>query len=176
MKRTLMIDEDPTVDDKKKKNRRNNNRSEQEEEESSQETRFVLLDEDLLFEVLKHLDAGSLAIASSVNKQWHWTAHDERLWELVCTRHWMNINYAINSFRGLHSHCLWPLLKLPPSLSLFSWATSSSLSTSSLSSSFLAPVIPSKTPVHWGKDEIQLSLSLLSIRYFEKMNVNNSGR
>ncbi|XP_010247541.1 PREDICTED: F-box protein GID2-like [Nelumbo nucifera] len=187
MKRAPNTDEDPTIDgDKTKKQKR----EEEEEvgEKVNQETGFVHLDEDLLFEVLKHVDARSLAIASCVNKQWNKTAKDERLWEMVCTRHWANIGcgnqqlrsvvLALGGFRRLHSHCLWPLLKPPPSLlhTPSPPVPSSSSSSPSLSSSFSAPIIPPKTPVHWGKDEVQLSLSLLSIRYFEKMNVNNRGR
>ncbi|ERN10896.1 hypothetical protein AMTRI_Chr12g270140 [Amborella trichopoda] len=127
------------------------------------------LDDDLLFEVLKHVDARSLATASCVSHQWHRAAQDERLWEIVCTRHWTNIGcgnqqlrsvvLALGGFRRLHSLCLLPLLK--------------PLSSSSASSS-LSPLPPSliqaTPPTHWGKDEVQLSLSLLSIRYFEKMN------
>nr|DAD41985.1 TPA_asm: hypothetical protein HUJ06_016308 [Nelumbo nucifera] len=158
MKRALVTGEDPTVDDEKRRKKKRS--EEEEEEESSQEVGFVLLDEDLLFEVLKHLDARSLAIASCVNKQWYRTARDERLWELVCTRHWTNIGcgnqqlrsvvLALGGFRRLHSHCLWPLLKPPPSLSPSPWAASSSSSTPSLSSPFPTPVIPSKPPIHWG--------------------------
>ncbi|XP_043709766.1 F-box protein GID2-like [Telopea speciosissima] len=185
MKRKLDTDEDPAVDAEKTKKRKGDL-----EEEQNQETGFVHLDEDLLFEVLKHVDARSLATASCVNKQWYKTAQDERLWEMICTRHWANtgcrpqqlrsVVLALGGFRRLHSHCLWPLLKppsLPPSSLLPSSSASSSFSPSSspLPPALPSPVLPSKSPIHWGKDEVQLSLSLLSIRYFEKMNVNNRG-
>ncbi|XP_042503773.1 F-box protein GID2-like [Macadamia integrifolia] len=188
MKRPLDADEDPAVDTEKKKKRKGDL-----EEEESQETGFVHLDEDLLFEVLKHVDARSLATASCVNKQWYKTAQDERLWEMICTRHWANtgcgtqqlrsVVLALGGFRRLHSHCLWPLLKPPslpspsplPSSSASSSSSPSSSSTSSFPPALPSPVLPSKSPIHWGKDEVQLSLSLLSIRYFEKMNVNNRG-
>ncbi|XP_077231480.1 F-box family protein [Tasmannia lanceolata] len=138
------------------------------EEEEEKESGFWRMDEDLLFEVLRHVDAKSLAMASCVNKQWYKTAQDERLWEIVCTRHWANIGcrnqqlrsvvLALGGFRRLHSLCLWPLLKPSPSSS-----SSSSL-------------VPFKPPTQWGKDEVHLSLSLLSIRYYEKMNLNKRGR
>ncbi|KVI06715.1 F-box protein GID2-like [Cynara cardunculus var. scolymus] len=152
----------------------------------------VLMDENLLYEVLKHVDARTLGAAGCVNRQWHRTAQDERLWELICTRHWANIGcgnnqlrsvvLALGGFRRLHSHYLWPLSK--PSTST---ATSSSSSTvaaaaataSSSSWPCLPPprtIVPSKptaVKTRWGKDEVQLSLSLLSIRYYEKMNFNN---
>ena len=43
-------------------------------------------DDNVLFEVLKHVEARTLAMASCVNKQWHKTAQDERLWELISTK------------------------------------------------------------------------------------------
>ncbi|CAN0922365.1 F-box protein GID2 [Linum grandiflorum] len=118
-------------------------------------TGFVNLDENLLYEVLKHADAATLGRAACVSKQWHRTAEDERLWELICTKHWANIGcgnqqlrsvvLALGGFRSLHSQYLWPLSK-------------------------------PKAPARWGKDEVHLSLSLLSIRYYEKMNFGNRGR
>ncbi|XP_021903599.1 F-box protein GID2 [Carica papaya] len=144
-------------------------------------TGFVNLDENLLFEVLKHVDAKTLAMAACVSKLWHRTAQDERLWELICTRHWANIGcgnqqlrsvvLALGGFRRLHSLYVWPLSK-PQS------SSSGSSSTSSSSSSWapFPPMISSKPPPRWGKDEVNLSLSLLSIRYYEKMNFSNRGR
>ncbi|KAI3726642.1 hypothetical protein L1987_66441 [Smallanthus sonchifolius] len=152
----------------------------------------VLLDENLLFEVLKHVDARTLGAAGCVNKQWHRTAQDERLWELICTKHWANIGcgnnqlrsvvLALGGFRRLHSHYLWPLSK--PSTSTAASSSSSTVSTAASSSAWpcLPPpraIVPSKptatsaAKTRWGKDEVQLSLSLLSIRYYEKMNFNN---
>ncbi|KAK9054299.1 hypothetical protein SSX86_025381 [Deinandra increscens subsp. villosa] len=149
----------------------------------------VLLDENLLYEVLKHVDARTLGAVACVNKQWHRTAQDERLWELICTKHWANIGcgnnqlrsvvLALGGFRRLHSHYLWPLSK-----PCTSTATSSSSSTVAAAASASAwpclppprTIVPSKpaaVKTRWGKDEVQLSLSLLSIRYYEKMNFNN---
>ncbi|KAL7603262.1 F-box protein GID2 [Lactuca sativa] len=151
----------------------------------------VLLDENLLYEVLKHVDARTLGAAGCVNKQWHRTAQDERLWELICTKHWANIGcgnnqlrsvvLALGGFRRLHSHYLWPLSK--PSTSAATSSSSSTVAAAASSSAWpcLPPprtIVPSKptttaAKTRWGKDEVQLSLSLLSIRYYEKMNFNN---
>lgn len=147
-------------------------------------TAFVNLDEDLLFEVLKHVDARTLATAACVSRQWKRTAHDERLWEMICTRHWANVGcgsqqlrsvvLALGGFRRLHALCLWPLLKSPSSSSSSSPYTTSSHSPQS--SPFSAPVLPSKkAPTRWGKDEVHLSLSLLSIRFYEKMSSKSKG-
>ncbi|OVA02047.1 F-box domain [Macleaya cordata] len=190
MKRPFNTDDDPTVDDEKMKKTKV-----VEEEEEENQTGFTNLDEDLLFEVLKHVDAKSLAKAGCVSKQWHKTAQDERLWEMICTRHWANtgcgnqqlrsVVLALGGFRRLHTLCLWPLLK-PPSSSLLSSSSSSAaaasasvLPSSSVPSTAFTPSPISsskgKMPTNWGKDEVHLSLSLLSIRYYEKMNLNTRG-
>ncbi|XP_027355706.1 F-box protein GID2-like [Abrus precatorius] len=126
-------------------------------------------DENLLFEVLKHVDARTLAMAGCVNKQWHKTAQDERLWELICTKQWANtgcgeqqlrsVVLALGGFRRLHSLYLLPLSK--PQTSSSAWGP-------------ISQVIRSKPLPRLGKDEVHLSLSLLSIRYYEKMNCNRS--
>ncbi|PQP93564.1 F-box protein GID2 [Prunus yedoensis var. nudiflora] len=143
-------------------------------------TGFMNLDDNLIFEVFKHVDARTLGMASCVNKQWHKTAQDERLWELICTRHWANIGcgnqqlrsvvLALGGFRRLHSHFIWPLSK--PSSS----SSSSSSSSASPWATPLKPMLGSKPSARWGKDEVNLSLSLLSIRFYEKMNYASRGR
>lgn len=151
----------------------------EEEEEEYLKKGFCDLNGDLLFEVLKYLDARSLAVAACVSKQWHRAGQDERLWELLCTRHCRNIGcgnqqlrsvvVALGGFRQLHSLYLRPLLKTTSSSSLSLLIPSNNPSSSSSSSS-------SNPPSHWGKDEVNLSLSLLSIRYYEMMSFNNTGR
>ncbi|XP_047306242.1 F-box protein GID2-like [Impatiens glandulifera] len=145
----------------------------------------VLTDENLLFEVLKHADARTLATAACVSKKWSTTAQDERLWELICTKHIGSGNHqlrsvvlALGGFRRLHSLYLLPLSK-----------PSSSSSSSSSSSWPCIPEMPNAkrnvtgagtgaggSKARWGKDEVHLSLSLLSIRYYEKMNSNYRGK
>ncbi|MCL7022316.1 hypothetical protein MKW94_025443 [Papaver nudicaule] len=173
MKRTAdSLDEDPklVIEDERLKKRKN--KLEEEDEEKEDDNGFSKLNDDLAFEVLKHFDAKTLATSACVNKKWSKMAEDERLWEFICTRHWANIGcgnrqlrsvvLALGGFRRLHSLYIWPLLK--PS-------SSSSIASSSSSSS---SVLPSRTVVkpkpNWGKDEVNLSLSLLSIRYYEMMN------
>ncbi|KAJ7966564.1 F-box protein GID2 [Quillaja saponaria] len=147
---------------------------EEEDELTKGSTGSVYLDDNLLFEVFKHADARTLAMAGCVSKQWHKTSQDERLWELICTKHWANIGcgnqqlrsvvLALGGFRRLHSLYLWPLSK----------PNSSSASSSSWAP--FPPMIGSKPTTRWGKDEVHVSLSLLSIRYYEKMNFNNRSR
>ncbi|GMH03995.1 hypothetical protein Nepgr_005834 [Nepenthes gracilis] len=163
MKRSISTSDD--IADKKLKKVKLED--EEEEEERGSEAGSVNLDDNLLFEVLKHVDARTLAVAACVSKLWHKTAQDERLWELICTRHWSNIGcgtqqlrsvvLALGGFRRLHSSYLWPLSKpSAPTPTPFS-------------------MITPKSNFRWGKDEVHLSLSLLSIRYFEKMNFTGRG-
>ena len=140
------------------------------------DTEAVLLNENLLYEVLKHVDGRTLATAACVSKQWNQTALDERLWELICTRHSCNqqqqlraVVLALGGFRRLYSLYLWPLSKPSPSPS----ASSSNPPASAWPCLPPAPTRPLKyaaANTRWGKDEVNLSLSLLSIRYYEKMN------
>ncbi|KAI4337017.1 hypothetical protein L6164_015479 [Bauhinia variegata] len=169
MKRTLAGD-----DSKMKKVKLVENDDDDDNNRVSENTSgFVYLDDNLLFEVLKHVDARPLAMAACVSKQWHKTAQDERLWELICTKQWANtgcgeqqlrsVVLALGGFRRLHSLYLWPL--------------SRPQSSSSASSSWAAfPQMIRSKPARWGKDEVHLSLSLLSIRYYEKMNFNSRSR
>lgn len=151
----------------------------------SREGEAVLLDENLLYEVLKHVDPRTLAASACVSKQWKKTAEDERLWEMICTEHYAKdplqlraVVLALGGFRRLYSLYLWPLLK--PSSSSSSSSSSSAAPQPSASTWPCLPLaqIPAKTTAgsvkaRWGKDEVNLSLSLLSIRYYEKMNFNN---
>lgn len=180
--RDLMTKRGIDGDEMKMKKKTKVEEEEQDQEGVRREGGFVNLDENLLYEVLKHVDARTLGTAACVSKQWHKTAQDERIWELICTRHWANIGcgnhqlrsvvLALGGFRRLHSLYLWPLSK--PS------SSSSSPSPSASAWPFVAaPMIPSKSSSsssRLSKDEIHLSLSLFSIRYYEKMNLSNRGR
>lgn len=175
MKRQIISDEDPATD-------RNMTKKIKSDESSPLPTpdrsESVLLDENLLYEVLKHADARTLGSAACVSKLWHKTAQDERLWELICTKQWSNIGcakqqlrsvvLALGGFRRLHALYLWPLAK--PSVS-----SSPSTSAWPCLPPPPPPVVPARSAAaagrtRWGKDEVHLSLSLLSIRYYEKMN------
>lgn len=144
---------------------------EEEEEEvipsAAEESAVPQLGEDLVFEILKRADARSLATSACVSRRWRSLAEDERLWEAVCTRHCANIGcgnqqlrsvvLALGGFRRLHSLYLLPLLRP---------TAASGRSRPALP----LPVLPA--PASWGKDEVLLSLSLLSIGCFERMNLN----
>ncbi|XAR48387.1 hypothetical protein NMG60_11031205 [Bertholletia excelsa] len=179
MKRSIdAADDQATGADKKMK------QTEPEEEVPAPDrSAFVLTDDNLLYEVLKHADARTLATAARVSRQWRKTAEDERLWEQICTRLWAanyggaeplrHVVLALGGFRRLYANFILPLSK-PSSSSISApvWPCSPS------SSRPLAK--PSATAgsgkARWGKDAVHVSLSLLSIRYYEKMNFNNRGK
>ncbi|KAG1363926.1 putative F-box protein GID2 [Cocos nucifera] len=99
------------------------NKKQKSEKGADAEEEVVVADlgEDLVFEVLKRADAGTLAAAACVSRRWRMLAEDERLWEAVCVRHWASIGcgnqqlrsvvLALGGFRRLHSLYLLPLLK-----------------------------------------------------------------
>jgi len=98
--------------------------------------------EDIVVEVLRHLDAKSLAMAGCVNRQWKRAVETESLWEGVCTKQWpaggesqnmRSVVIALGGYRRFFLVCLRPLLYrslptracnhdefIPLSLSLFS--------------------------------------------------------
>ncbi|KAI4321500.1 hypothetical protein MLD38_034870 [Melastoma candidum] len=118
------------------------------------ELEFGNLDENVLFEVLKHVDAQTLARCACVSKTRTRTSRDERLWEMVCTRHrpcfgcgseeLRSVVIALGGFRRLYSLYL---LRLKQAVGSGS-----------------------------GTDEAHLFLSLLCIGCYEKMNLSSRGR
>lgn len=167
MKRSMADDPELSDESESKKVR-----FEEEGDRGVCENGFVRLDENLLYEVLKHADARTLTAASYVNKTWYRTAQDERLWELICARRWPNINcgterirsvvLALGGFRRLHAY--------------LSKTEAASESSSALPiAAALVPVVPQakRGSKRWGKDEVHLSLSLLSIQYYAKMDFAN---
>lgn len=135
------------------------------------------LGEDLVLEVLKRADAWTLGRAACVSRRWRRLAEDEGLWEAVCTRDWVKVPcgkqqlrsvvLALGGFRRLHSLYILPFLA----------PSTRRPGSGSLALALQSPVSGrARHQPRWGKDEVQLSLSLLSIGFFEKMNPNNSTR
>ncbi|GLJ32800.1 hypothetical protein SUGI_0660440 [Cryptomeria japonica] len=116
---------------------------------------------DAMNEIFKHLDAHSLAVASCVSRRWYVAAMDDNLWEVICTRHWPASGICIGrlkcvvnvmgGFRRLYVKWLHPL------------CTHSAASNSNTNSKDL------DNNVVWTADQVHLSLSLLSVEYFEKL-------
>lgn len=156
------------------------------EDESITAVGFMNLDEDLLYEILKHADARTVAVAACVSKLWHRTAQDERIWELICTRHSTNIGcgtqqlrsvvLALGGFKQLHSQYLWPLSKSSSCGACGAGGASTSGAVQPRLATAFSMMPPPVAGRRWGKDEVHLSLSLLSIKCFEKMNFDGGGK
>ncbi|KAB8087646.1 hypothetical protein EE612_012010 [Oryza sativa] len=117
------------------------------------------LGEDLVFEVLRRAEARTLAAAACVSRGWRQLAEDERLWEAACVREWANLGFSerqlravvlsLGGFRRLHAVYIRPL----------QWRGAG---------------VPRQQgrrqpPVRLGRDQVQLSLSLFSIGFFQNM-------
>eukprot|EP01018_Ginkgo_biloba_P026256 Gb_01942 [translate_table: standard] len=124
--------------------------------------------DDMLFEVFKHLDSKSLAIASCVSRRWKFAAEEEKLWEGICTQHWPFLNgsqsaqlrsvvLALGGFHRLYVHCLRPLLSRQFDSHRLHVPSSTRPSDKHLNTR------------EWSKDEVHLSLSLFSIDCYERL-------
>lgn len=127
--------------------------------EGSEEARVPDLGEDLVFEVLMRAEARTLATAGCVSRGWRQLARDERLWEAACVREWPNLGLSeqilrmvvlsFGGFRRLYELYILPVQRraagMPPRQRR------------------------GQVPVRLGRDQVQVSLSLLSTSYFLKM-------
>ncbi|KAJ1279781.1 hypothetical protein BS78_04G181800 [Paspalum vaginatum] len=124
-----------------------------------EQARVPDLGEDLVFEVLMRAEARTLASAACVSRGWRQLARDERLWEAACVREWANTGFSeqmlrcvvlsLGGFRRLHKQFILPVLQrgagAPPGQQR------------------------RQVPARMGRDQVQVSLSLLSTSFFQKM-------
>ncbi|KAG2651881.1 F-box protein GID2 isoform X2 [Panicum virgatum] len=127
--------------------------------EGGEEARVPDLGEDLVFEVLMRAEARTLATAGCVSRGWRQLARDERLWEAACVREWANLGFSeqmlrmvvlsFGGFRRLYELYIRPVHRraagAPPGRRR------------------------GQVPVRLGRDQVQVSLSLLSTSFFLKM-------
>ncbi|XP_062219437.1 F-box protein GID2-like [Phragmites australis] len=124
-----------------------------------EQARLPDLGEDLVFEVLRRAEARTLAAASGVSRGWRQLARDERLWEAACVREWANLGFSeqmlrrvvlsLGGFRRLHELYIRPLQRRGAGAPRRQWGR--------------------QVPVRMGRDQVQVSLSLLSTSFFQKM-------
>ncbi|XP_052141958.1 F-box protein GID2 [Oryza glaberrima] len=117
------------------------------------------LGEDLVFEVLRRAEARTLAAAACVSRGWRQLAEDERLWEAACVREWANLGFSerqlravvlsLGGFRRLHAVYIRPLQRRGAGVPRQQGRR--------------------QPPVRLGRDQVQLSLSLFSIGFFQNM-------
>ncbi|XP_042477853.1 F-box protein SNE-like [Macadamia integrifolia] len=117
---------------------------------------------DLLVEILKRLDGHSLGVAACVCRLWRSLTCNDWLWETICFRHVSPSPYdvrpvvmALGGYRRLYMVCLRPLL-------------------TRLCSTRDSERFRSNSNRVWTRDELQLSLSLFSIDYYERLGSSSS--
>ncbi|CAN6244865.1 unnamed protein product [Urochloa humidicola] len=125
----------------------------------AEEVRVPDLSEDLVFEVLMRAEARTLATAGCVSRAWQQLARDERLWEAACMRECANLGFSeqmlrmvvlsFGGFRRLYEHHIRPVQRraagVPPGQRR------------------------GQVPVRLGRDQVQVTLSLLSTSFYLKM-------
>ncbi|KQK00041.1 F-box protein GID2 [Brachypodium distachyon] len=126
--------------------------------EDGEPPRVPDLGDDLMFEVLRRAEARTLAASACVSRGLRQLAQDERLWEAACVREWANLGFSeqqlrrvvlsLGGFRRLHAVHIRPLQRRGAG-------------------------VPRQgrrqLPVRLGRDQVQLSLSLFSIGFFQSM-------
>ncbi|XP_042486576.1 F-box protein SNE-like [Macadamia integrifolia] len=131
--------------------------AEEREKKVQVKVKFCINDHpDILVEILKRLDGRSLGVVACVCRQWRSLTCHDWLWENICFRYVSPppcdvrpVVVALGGYRRLYMVCLRPLL------------TRLSSSRLSLGGGGCGRV--------WTRDEVQLSLSLFSIDYYERL-------
>ncbi|CAL9013562.1 unnamed protein product [Prunus brigantina] len=120
-------------------------------EDKEKRPKFFINDHiDILVEILKRLDGPSLGVAACVCRLWSTLARNDSLWEHLCFRHVSSpppssvrpVVVALGGYKRLYRVCVRPVL-------------------SRLSDSDLVRRV-------WTRDEVQLSLSLFCVDYYER--------
>ncbi|KAM6572138.1 hypothetical protein CsatA_016218 [Cannabis sativa] len=114
---------------------------------------------DILIEVLKRLDGASLGVAACVCRLWCALARNDSLWEHLCFRHVSSppppsvrpVVVALGGYKRLYMVCVRPVL-----------------SRLGGDSGVLRRRI-------WTRDEVQLSLSLFCVDYYERLGKLGGG-
>lgn len=126
-------------------------------EQNEKKRKFLINDNlDILIEILKRLDGPSLGVATCVCRLWCTIARSESVWEQVCFRHVKSplpssvktVVAALGGYKRLYMVSIRPVL-------------------SRLGYSDLVRRV-------WTQDEVQLSLSLFCVDYYERLT--GSGR
>ncbi|TQD83059.1 hypothetical protein C1H46_031372 [Malus baccata] len=105
---------------------------------------------DILVEILKRLDGPSLGVAACVCHLWSTVARNDTIWEHLCFQHVSSpppcsvrpVVVALGGYKRLYRVCMRPVL-------------------SRLSDSEMVKRV-------WTRDEVQLSLSLFCVDYYER--------
>ena len=120
------------------------------EKEKEKKPKFQMNDHiDILIEVLKRLDGPSLGVAACVCRLWCTLTRSDSLWEHLCFRHVSSpppssvrpVVVALGGYKRLYMVCVRPVL---------------------------SRLRNSHSELVWTRDEVQLSLSLFCVDYYER--------
>ncbi|KAK9284627.1 hypothetical protein L1049_024399 [Liquidambar formosana] len=126
-------------------------------EDKEKKAKFCINDHiDILVEILKRLDGPSLGVAACVCRLWCSVTRNDSLWEHLCFRHVSSpppssvrpVVVALGGYRRLYMVCVRPVL--------------SRLRLGGGDSDLVRRV--------WTRDEVQLSLSLFCVDYYERLD------
>nr|XP_043626674.1 F-box protein SNE-like [Erigeron canadensis] len=131
--------------------------------DSSTNTFFINDNIDILIEILTRLDGRSLSTAACVCKQWCLITRNDSIWEHLCFRNVSPppigvrpIVSALGGFKRLYMVCVRPVL----------------------SRLKCRKIIVGESEVVrrvWNQHEVELSLSLFCVEYYERLLVNGGG-
>lgn len=128
----------------------------QQQQQKKKKLKFFINDDiDILIEILKRLDGRSLCVAACVCRLWRTLARNDSLWEELCFRHVSSpppssvrpVVLALGGYKRLYMVCLRPVL----------------------SRLGLAELTSHRVKRTWTRDELQLSLSLFCVDYYERL-------
>ncbi|KAL2474484.1 F-box protein SNE [Abeliophyllum distichum] len=130
-------------------------------EETEKRPKFFINDNmDVLIEILKRLDDRSLGVAASVCSLWCSLTRNDSLWEHLCFRQLSpppegvrSVVVALGGYRRLYMGCVKPVL--------------SRLEKSKVRELSVARV--------WTRHEVELSLSLFCVDYYERVLLGGAG-
>ncbi|XAR55270.1 hypothetical protein NMG60_11035300 [Bertholletia excelsa] len=138
-------------------------------EDKEKRPRFCINDNvDVLVEVLKRLDGRSLGAAAGVCRLWRSIARSEWLWEQLCFRHVAPppgvrpVVAALGGYRRLYMVCLRPVLTRLSKRKRLDGTTIGGGD---------AEVVRRV----WTRHEVEVSLSLFCIDYYERLDAGAGG-
>ncbi|XP_019193883.1 PREDICTED: F-box protein SNE-like [Ipomoea nil] len=132
------------------------------EEREKRSCKFCINDNvDVLIEILKRLDGRSMGVAACVCRLWCAISRDDSLWEHLCFRHASpppegvrTVVTALGGYRRLYMVCVRPVVSR-----LRSWRIGADSSSERV----------------WTRNEVDLSLSLFCVDYYERVLLGDNG-
>ncbi|KAL3510085.1 hypothetical protein ACH5RR_029486 [Cinchona calisaya] len=143
-------------------------------EEKAKKPKFCINDNtDVLIEILKRVGGRSLGVAACVCRLWCGITRNDSLWEHLCFRHASpppdavkTVVLALGGYKRLYMVCVRPVLKRLGRLRRMK-AKGGSGGGESADSDLVRRV--------WTQNEVELSLSLFCVDYYERVLLSSGG-